>query len=53
MGSVFKNHSQEHPVSFSPGFCKFECNTTADWLNRMVLNRMVENKTTNVLKNGW
>ena len=33
---VFTNHSQEHSLSFSPKFCKFECNTTSDWLNHMV-----------------
>ena len=27
-GSVFTHHSQEHSLSFSPRFCKFECNTT-------------------------
>ena len=26
----------DHSLSFSPRFCKFECNTTSDWLNRMV-----------------
>ena len=35
-GSLFTNHSREHSLSFSPAFCKFECNTTSDWLNRMV-----------------
>ena len=35
-GPVFTNHSQEHSSSFSPRFCNFECNTTTDWLNRMV-----------------
>ena len=35
-GSVFTNHSQEHSLSFSPRFSKFECNTTSDWLNCMV-----------------
>ena len=34
-GSVFTNHSQEHSLSSSQ-FCIFECNTTSDWLNRMV-----------------
>ena len=33
---VFTNHSQEHSSSFSPRFCKFECNTNSDWLNRMI-----------------
>ena len=28
-GSVFTNHSEEHSFSFSPRFCKFECNTTS------------------------
>ena len=23
-------------LSFSPKFCKLECNTASDWLNRMV-----------------
>ena len=35
-GSVFTTHSHEHSLSFSPRFCKSECNTTSDWLNRMV-----------------
>ena len=35
-GHVFTNHSQEYSFSFSPRFCKFECNTTTDWLNGMV-----------------
>ena len=33
---VFTNHSQEHSLSFSPKFGKFECNTTSDWLNHTV-----------------
>ena len=32
-GSVFTNHSQEHSLSFS---ARLECNTTFDWLNRVV-----------------
>ena len=32
--SVFTNHFQDSSSSFSPRFCKFECNTTSDWLNR-------------------
>ena len=35
-GCVFTNHSQEHSLSFSQRICQFECNTTSDWLNRMV-----------------
>ena len=35
-GSVFTKHSQEHPLFFSPRFCKVECNTTSDWLNHTV-----------------
>ena len=34
--SVFTNHSQEHSLFFSKRFCKFECSTTADWLNCIV-----------------
>ena len=30
--SVFTNHYQDK----SPRFCIFDCNTTSDWLNRMV-----------------
>ena len=30
------NHSQKHHLPFSPRFCKFECNTSPNWLNRMV-----------------
>ena len=33
---IFTNHFQEYSLSFAPGFYKFECNTTSDWLNRMV-----------------
>ena len=36
-GAVFTNHSQEHSLSVSPRFSKFECNTTSDWLNRTVV----------------
>ena len=35
-GSIFTSHSRERPLSFSPRLGKFECNTTSDWLNRMV-----------------
>ena len=35
-GSVPTNHSQEHSLSFFFKICKFECNTTSDWLNHMV-----------------
>ena len=35
-GSVFTNHSKEDALPFPPRFCKFECNTTSDWLNRMI-----------------
>ena len=35
-GSVYTNHSQEYSLSFSPRLCQFECDTTSDWLNRMV-----------------
>ena len=59
--SVFTDHSQENSLSFSSRFCKFECNTHSDWLNRMVvfhlnlqiLEKNTENKTKSVLKNGW
>ena len=36
LGSVFAKQNQENFLSFSPGFKKFECNTTSDWLNRRV-----------------
>ena len=64
-GSVFTKHSQEYTLSFSPRFCKFEFNTTSDWLNHnglaneVVLHsdavesrKNVEKKTKNVLENG-
>ena len=35
-GSLFTNHSQEHSLFFFSKICKLECNTTSDWLNRMV-----------------
>ena len=35
-GFVFTNHYQEYFLSFSPRLCKFESNTTSDWLTRMV-----------------
>ena len=47
-GSVFTKHSQEHFLSISQRFSKFECNTTSDWLNsiQMLLNmKNLENKT--------
>ena len=34
--NVFTNPSQERSLSFSPRFCKFQCNATSDWLNHMV-----------------
>ena len=30
------HHAQKYSLSFSSRFCKFECNKTSDWLNRMV-----------------
>ena len=43
--------------------CIFECNTTSDWLNRMVVlpvhsntakcRQILENKTKNICENGW
>ena len=30
------NHSPERSLSISPKFCKFECNTTSDWINLTV-----------------
>ena len=35
-GSVFTNRSQEHSLSSSLRFNKFERNTTSDWLNHTV-----------------
>ena len=32
-GSIFPNVSQEHFLSFTPIFCKFDRNTTSDWIN--------------------
>ena len=32
--SQLTNLSEEHSLSFSPEFSKFECNTTPDWLNQ-------------------
>ena len=34
--SILTNHSQAHSLSFFSRICKLECNTTSDWLNRMV-----------------
>ena len=36
--SVLINHSQEHSMPFIPKILQLECNTTSDWLNRMVSN---------------
>ena len=36
LGLSIHNHPQKHSLYFSPRFCKFECNTTSDWLNHMV-----------------
>ena len=34
-GSVFTNHSQEHPFSFSPRFANWNVTQIFDLLNRM------------------
>ena len=39
-GFVFTNYSQEYALSYFLSFfskiCKLECNTTSDWLKRMI-----------------
>ena len=35
-GSVFTKPFSRIFSVFCPTFCKFECNTTSDWLNRTV-----------------
>ena len=39
--SVF-NHSQEHSMSFSPRFCKFDCNTS-DWSLQTTISNLMKN----------
>ena len=51
---AYTDYSQENSLSYSPRFCKFERNTTCDWLNHIVCqSEVVLLSNTSKYRNIW